>query len=840
MRRSVLVGWLLTAVAVLLLCFAPEAEAARGRHWRRGIARSRGFLPRQDVVPKTPAPFRAQGGVSAFSTGTAIPDPSALVKSPSSYGGDPNGKVDSSDAFIACLEANGTVLIPDGHTYLLQAKVALEQYQSVRGEGWGSVVLIDSSLDEAAFSGVRHCEFSNFRIGRPDGTALNATAGSRAIEFDGDAGAGNSGFYLGFKIRNLHISGVETGIWLDFCGSGDVESNFVERCTTGLQLAGTQCNAIRVRGGEYRECVTGILHESDGIEVSFDGVTVEGNSVYGYRKTTNAQINTSFRNCYFEANDASDPGVTGYDIKVDAGIRNLSIVSCEFGGSPYGVHVTSCFYGIIDGCNFHTAEVKAIYLAGSSARFMRIGQNSYESGTATFDRTTDDVGRGTQFVGSNSPFQYGAYGDNSTDDTAALQDWIDANPAGGTLPNGTFIVGSPGLVLPTAYVLRGESWINSILKAKAAYAGPVITCANRNVITDLSITGAGVASSYGIDPGTALNVRLERCTVGGFPVGIQLDDAGNLNWVIRGCRIISNTTNGVLVSAAANGLVLENNFIDGNAIGVLVSGTVLQARIAGNYVSNSTTGGISVTASTRGIAVTSNFFTTNTTYDCSVTGNSRALLFTGNSCTGTETCFTTSAATGATIEGNTFSPSGGAAKSISITSVAATRNVIGQNVYLAGAFDLAADDSGLQTRYLGSFYANGIPTTGTWEKGEVVLNSALTTTNSTPKGWRCTTAGTMGSGGVFNAFFDGPQVITGTATWDPGNLAAGDSESTDVSVIGAGVGAVALAGHTSAIPAGFQISATVTSSSSVRVTLSNINGSTTDLLTGTVTVQVFQ
>jgi hypothetical protein len=98
----------------------------------------------------------------------------------------------------------------------------------------------------------------------------------------------------------------------------------------------------------------------------------------------------------------------------------------------------------------------------------------------------------------------------------------------------------------------------------------------------------------------------------------------------------------------------------------------------------------------------------------------------------------------------------------------------------------------------------------------------------------------MGSGGVFTPFYRAPQIIVGTATWDPGSLATGASEGKDVTVSGATVGAVVLAGHT-AIASGMTLDAEVISSSVVRVTLTNVNATNpTDMGSGTVTVQVFQ
>ena len=110
MRNRVFFWWWSAAVALSLAFLAPAQETQAGhRHgWQRRAANRiirNSRLRRQDVVPKVPGRYRPQGGVSAFATGTGIPDPSAAANRISSYGGVPNDGLDDSAAIIACRRA---------------------------------------------------------------------------------------------------------------------------------------------------------------------------------------------------------------------------------------------------------------------------------------------------------------------------------------------------------------------------------------------------------------------------------------------------------------------------------------------------------------------------------------------------------------------------------------------------------------------------------------------------------------------------------------------------------------------------------------------------------------
>lgn len=101
---------------------------------------------------------------------------------------------------------------------------------------------------------------------------------------------------------------------------------------------------------------------------------------------------------------------------------------------------------------------------------------------------------------------YGALGDGATDDTSAINDAITAcNAAGGgivTIPEGTYIIGSGGVVLKSNVILRGVGYSSS-LKLKDATTANVIyypgSQISRAGIEYLQVDGNKSGQSNGVD-----------------------------------------------------------------------------------------------------------------------------------------------------------------------------------------------------------------------------------------------------------------------------------------------------------------------------------------------------
>jgi hypothetical protein len=172
----------------------------------------------------------------------------------------------------------------------------------------------------------------------------------------------------------------------------------------------------------------------------------------------------------------------------------------------------------------------------------------------------------------------------------------------------------------------------------------------------------------------------------------------------------------------------------------------------------------------------------------------------------------------------------------------------GANFYESGnVFDLNATSGYVTypasgwTKYMSQgskriHYAPAAPTTGVWEVGDITFNTSVTSGGNL--GWVCTTPGTPGTWLTFGPI--GASGISGTATFDPPNLAPGASTSTTITVTGAAAGDVAACGFSGVKPGNWQMSAYVSAPNTVTCVLTNHTGAAADLSPGTVKVQVFK
>lgn len=84
------------------------------------------------------------------------------------------------------------------------------------------------------------------------------------------------------------------------------------------------------------------------------------------------------------------------------------------------------------------------------------------------------------------------------------------------------------------------------------------------------------------------------------------------------------------------------------------------------------------------------------------------------------------------------------------------------------------------------------------------------------------------------------DILTATATWDPGNVVAGRSVSTTISVPGAAVGDTVMCSHSAVGAAGFIVSGLVTSADVVTASISNVTASDGDPASGTLRAVVLK
>lgn len=88
----------------------------------------------------------------------------------------------------------------------------------------------------------------------------------------------------------------------------------------------------------------------------------------------------------------------------------------------------------------------------------------------------------------------------------------------------------------------------------------------------------------------------------------------------------------------------------------------------------------------------------------------------------------------------------------------------------------------------------------------------------------------------FSAAFPAP--LTGSATWDPPNLASGASEITTITIAGATLGMIPIISFSLDLQ-GLSLNAYVSAANTVTAVLSNLTGGSIDLASGTLSAKVF-
>jgi hypothetical protein len=132
----------------------------------------------------------------------------------------------------------------------------------------------------------------------------------------------------------------------------------------------------------------------------------------------------------------------------------------------------------------------------------------------------------------------------------------------------------------------------------------------------------------------------------------------------------------------------------------------------------------------------------------------------------------------------------------------------------------------------GEYWPNAVPTTGRWDAGTIVYDDTPSAGDTV--GWVCVTTGEPGTWQKF-----GGINLSGSATFNPGNLIDGDGETTTVTVTGAALGDYAEASFSLDLQ-GIAITAWVSAADTVSVRFQNETGGTIDLGSGTLRARVFK
>jgi len=351
---------------------------------------------------------------------------------------------------------------------------------------------------------------------------------------------------------------------------------------------------------------------------------------------------------------------------------------------------------------------------------------------------------------------------------------------------GTYLIDPTALVtVGAAQTLCGAGMGATKIKLQSSKTGIGIRLNTRATLADLTIEGNDEANttcaapvSGGSTAGVVCSrVRFKDCNNGTSDNGIVT------GWSFYGCEWESNLTNDFVTNSASKNI----NFFGGR-------------------MASSSTNGINLTSSPVGVGI----------YGVDFEGQTTGVNL--------------SSPTGCVVDGCRFN----CTTSIGVGTV--VRCAIGENTYASDEI-LPSDVTNKSCTLRGKYYGTASPSAGTWLTGDVVHNSTPGTSKLTAVAWQCSTGGTSGT---WQAVYRGVGLLTGTATWDPGSLNDGQSETKQVTVTGAVVGDLAIATHDQNLPSGMLLTAQAIGSDLVDVVLSNVGAGTQNVASGTVTVMVLR
>lgn len=488
----------------------------------------------------------------------------------------------------------------------------------------------------------------------------------------------------------------------------------------------------------------------------------------------------------------------------------------------------------------------------------------------TFDNMR--LGRGINIVDVKD---YGAVGDGSTDDTSAISSAI-ATGSSVYFPKGTYLVSS--LTLTTAKQrLYGEGR-TSIIKHSTASSNLFTVQADDVIFENLTFYGAATSNAtteYAIFTATAnpadrlvvKNCYFTGATSGvGFNNGVKFDgscDYGKVegSYFDRLYGSVDGTGYAVL-SGDVDGLVVTNNtFIGSSGRGrhaIYFSAGASNSIADGNYAYGFDYQCISQYSTGIQPSCKQNIYSNNTLINCALTGNatsgaininghSDGALVIGNTIYNSQAKGIAIDGTdvtdlkNTTIQGNFVQDS----QTIGIDGISVINfNLVGNSVNNSSQassnghanFRIAGDGVTASTRILASGNHSSF-TTNT--RSSFQLNATVPTpTNVKLTGNYFPTLNLDGiETNSIQATIDGR--IQSSGTWNPASVADGDAVSNNFTVTGAATGDTAIASYPDTT-SGLAITAHVSATNTVTVTLLNNTGGAVDLASATWKIDVFK
>jgi hypothetical protein len=466
--------------------------------------------------------------------------------------------------------------------------------------------------------------------------------------------------------------------------------------------------------------------------------------------------------------------------------------------------------------------------------------------------------------------QFGAVGDGVTDDTAALQNAINslsgrASGAALRIPAGIYIISATLNLgnLSDDCTILGDGWNTTVIKPITGVTTAIAITGNNQTIQDILFDCSHATSCVGMNVGSAYS-NFKRISISGASIGLYV--TGGVVDSFENFNILQSKTAGVELNSAGNDYFFDKIFISN--YGGADPSTAGFYVLKGNAVYAT---GIDVLSTKKGLLIQPSGSTsiewhwyTNCVFDtCSDTGVRiygdvgtvvKGISFTNSwasSCNegvyvaGSGTVDSISFLQHRSYSNATDGYGVGNGNNISFVDCQAIGNGISSpNVY--AGFSIAGGVTRVRvvgcrsgnTSVIGGTQANGLvlnPGASDYLTivGNDFSNNGTNSLVDLSTGLNKQILGNMGYTNVLTTVF------TGSDTWNPGFLANLGVATKNVTATGASVGDVANA-SLSSIAGGYILSALVTSTNTVTVTLMNVTGANQTVASGTVRVAVIK
>ena len=222
---------------------------------------------------------------------------------------------------------------------------------------------------------------------------------------------------------------------------------------------------------------------------------------------------------------------------------------------------------------------------------------------------------------------YGAVGDDTANDTTAIQDALDATPQGGVcyFPVGTYKITAALSVPHTMRLLGAESPFGTYTKVRqatadtTAFLGPT-TGSQHWAIDGLQVTGTIGGQSAGYAIYTTQSVNIRRCRTQGFYDGLHVytdgtgDDAVYYS-TVEESLFDSATRAGIYLAGHVNNFTMRGGRAVEGAYGLRVTGGPLGLRLRDADFGGTSTAAVSIdgdggSQSTAGVLISGCYFET--------------------------------------------------------------------------------------------------------------------------------------------------------------------------------------------------------------------------------------